>query len=121
MDLKKFIDDGRDAQTGVNAILSEAEVAMIRRGNTAPAIDQEKVGRMIARADYEERLAKAFEGVPSAQASPAELVAAIDKAAATLRQYPNSPDLQYCVGYLEGFRELIAPPAASDDHANDQR
>lgn len=34
------------------------------------------------------------------------LVAAIDHAVTILQQY-NNPDLQFCVGYLEGFKELI--------------
>lgn len=103
MDLEKFVKRGQDAQTAVNKILSEAEVAMIRRQN---ASDQEKTGRAIAIADHQ------GEQLPSAHAPVGELLASIDQAVAVLRKYPDSPDLQYCVGYLEGFKELLAGAAA---------
>jgi hypothetical protein len=102
MDIKKFVERGQGAQTAVNKILSEAEVAMIRRGNKeAHASDQERVGRAIAKADHEAAQ------LPAAGAPLPELLASIDQAVAVLRKYPNSADLQYCVGYLEGFRELL--------------
>jgi hypothetical protein len=100
MDIEKFAKRGQDAQTAVNKILSEAEVAMIRRQN---ATDQERIGRAIARADHQ------ADELPAADAPVPELVEAIDKAVAVLRKYPDSKDLQYCVGYLEGFKELLKP------------
>lgn len=100
MDIKKFVERGQGAQTSINKILSDAEIAMIRRGN---ASDQEKVGRMIAKADHQ------GEELPDADAPVPEMLEAIDKAVAALRKYPDSKDLQYCVGYLEGFKELLKP------------
>jgi hypothetical protein len=106
MDLKKFVEKGQDAQTSVNKILSEAEIAMIRRGNK-PVSEQERIGRAIAIADHQ------ADEVPPADAPIDEILEAIDKGVAALRKYPNSADLQYCVGYLEGFRELLTGRAAS--------
>lgn len=100
MDIKKFVERGQGAQTAVNKILSDAEIAMIKRGN---ATDQEKVGRAIAIADHQ------ADELPAADAPVPEILEAIDKAVAALRKYPDSKDLQYCVGYLEGFRELLKP------------
>jgi len=37
----------------------------------------------------------------------AQLLADIDKAVAILKAHGDSADLQYCCGYLEGFRELL--------------
>lgn len=112
MDIKKFVERGQGAQTSVNKILSDAEIAMIRRGNK-PASEQERIGRSIAIADHQ------GEELPAADAPVPEMLEAIDKAVAALRKYPNSADLQYCVGYLEGFKELLRPWPAPAPHMSD--